>query len=302
MAKKKQKNLQKRRAIIGYVYILPFIIGFIAFMVVPLLESLRMTFSNVVISTGNGGFLMESIGFKNYIKAFTADPEFNRFLTEELSRMMINVPAVLIISFFMALLLNQEFKGRGFVRAIFFLPVILSSGVLIGLEYNNSMLAGMKDYIQQNSNATDITATLQLILSNSGLGTRFLSVVYDILNTVYDVVLSSGIQIIIFLSALQTIPKSMYEAAKIEGCTTWESFWKITLPMVSSVILVNVIYTIVDFFMRTDSEVMAKISENMIDKLDYGFSSAMAWVYFLAVILIIAIFTAITSRWVYYYE
>ena len=94
----------------------------------------------------------------------------------------------------------------------------------------------------------------------------------------------------------------MYEAAKIEGCTTWESFWKITLPMVSPVILVNVIYTIVDFFMRTDSEIMIKISENMFSKLDYGFSSAMAWVYFVAVILIIAVFTAITSRWVYYYE
>jgi ABC-type sugar transport system permease subunit len=93
----------------------------------------------------------------------------------------------------------------------------------------------------------------------------------------------------------------MYEAAKIEGCSAWESFWKITLPMVSSIILVNVIYTIIDFFMRTDSEIMEKIRTNMI-RLDYGFSSAMAWVYFLCVIVIIAVFSAITSRWVYYYE
>ena len=160
MAKKRQKNLQKRRAIIGYLYIMPFIIGFVAFMMIPLIESLRMSFSNVVVSTGNRGFLMEYIGLGNYIKAFTADPQFNRFLTEELSRMVINVPAVIIISFFIALLLNQEFKARGFVRAIFFLPVILSSGVLVGLEFNNSMLAGMKDYIKQNSNTTDITAIL----------------------------------------------------------------------------------------------------------------------------------------------
>ncbi len=301
MAKNKQKNLQKRRAITGYLYILPFIIGFISFMIVPLFESLRMSFSNVEISTSNKGFILENIGFNNFIKAFTADPEYNRMLTEELSRMAINVPAVLIISFMMALVLNQKFKARGFVRAIFFLPVILSSGVLVGLEYNNSMLEGMKSYIQENSNVVDITATLQEILSNSGFGNRFLNTVYDILNSVYEVVLSSGIQIIIFLSGLQTISKSMYEAAKIEGCSAWESFWKITLPMVSPVIIVNVVYTIIDFFMRTDSEIMEKIRINMI-RLDYGFSSAMAWVYFLAVILIIAVFTAITSRWVYYYE
>ncbi len=301
MAKKKQKNLQKKRAIAGYLYILPFIIGFISFMAVPLLESFRMSFSNVIISTGNKGFVLENVGLRNFIRAFTEDPDFNRMLTEEISRMAVNVPAVLIVSFIMALLLNQKFKGRGLVRAVFFLPVILSSGVLVGLEFNNSMLDGMKSYIQENSNVVDITANLQEILSNSGMGSRFLETVYDILNSVYEVVLSSGIQIIIFLSGLQAIPISMYEAAKIEGCSAWESFWKITLPMVSSIILVNVIYTIIDFFMRTDSEVMEKIRTSMI-KLDYGFSSAMAWVYFLAVIVIIAVFSAITSRWVYYYE
>jgi ABC-type sugar transport system permease subunit len=172
----------------------------------------------------------------------------------------------------------------------------------VGLEYNNSLLSGMQEYISNNTQTSDITAVLEKILSNSGFGERFLNVVYDIVNNVYDVVIASGIQIIIFLSGLQTISKSMYEAATIEGCTAWESFWKITLPMVSSVILVNVIYTIVDFFMKTDSDVMTKISDTMVQKMDYGFSSAMAWIYFAAVILIIAIFSAITSRWVYYYE
>lgn len=216
--------------------------------------------------------------------------------------MAVQVPTTLIVSFFMALLLNQSFKGRGLVRAIFFLPVILSSGVLVGLEYNNSLLSGMQEYISNNTQTANITTVLEEILSNSGFGKRFLTVVFDIVNNVYDVVIASGIQIIIFLSGLQTISKSMYEAATIEGCTAWESFWKITLPMVSSVILVNVIYTIVDFFMKTDSEVMTKISENMIQKMDYGFSSAMAWIYFAAVVLIIVVFSAITSRWVYYYE
>lgn len=302
MAKKKQKDLRAKKALTGYLFISPFIIGFIAFMIVPLFESLRMSFSNVVVGIGNGGFLLEYIGLDNYIKAFTVDPDFNRWLTEEMSRMAIQVPTTLIVSFFMAMLLNQTFKGRGLVRAIFFLPVILSSGVLVGLEYNNSLLSGMQNYIEENTQSANITAVLETILSNSGFGRDFLEIVYSTVNNVYDVVIASGIQIIIFLSGLQTISKSMYEAAVIEGCTAWESFWKITLPMVSSVILVNVIYTVIDFFMKTNSQIMTKISDTMIAKMDYGFSSAMAWIYFAAVILVIAVFSAITSRWVYYYE
>jgi ABC-type sugar transport system permease subunit len=302
MARKKHQDLKVRKAITGYLFILPFIIGFIAFMVIPLVESFRMVFSNVVIGIGNKGFLLEFTGWANIKKALTVDPDFNRFLTEELSRMAIQVLTITIVSFFMALLLNQNFKGRALVRAIFFLPVILSSGVLVGLEYNNSLLAGMQDYIEANTQTSNITAVLERILSNSGFGRGFLEIVYGIVNNVYDVVIASGIQIIIFLSGLQTISKSMYEAAVIEGCTVWESFWKITLPMVSSVVLVNVIYTIVDFFMRTDNQVMSKITDTMMQKMDYGFSSAMAWIYFVAVILIIGVFSAITSRWVYYYE
>lgn len=302
MARKKHKDLKYKRAVTGYLFILPFIIGFLAFMIVPLFESLRMSFSDVVVGVGNGGFVLEYTGLANYKKAFTVDPDFTRWLTEEITQMVIQVPTTLVVSFFMALLLNQSFKGRGLVRAIFFLPVILSSGVLVGLEYNNSLLAGMQTYIEKNSESANITEVLESILSNSGFGHRFLAVVYSTVSNVYAVVISSGIQIIIFLSGLQMIPKSMYEAAVIEGCTAWESFWKITLPMVSSVILVNVIYTIIDFFMRTDSEIMTKISETMIAKMDYGFSSAMAWSYFAAIILIIGVFSAITSRWVYYYE
>lgn len=305
MAKKtknKQKNLRRRKAIAGYMFIAPFLIGFIAFMIMPLLESLRMSFSNVIIAAGQGGFKMDYIGIKNFKDAFLVDSEFTRFLTEELTKMAVQVPTTVIISLFMALLINQNFKGRTAVRAIFFLPVILSSGVLVGLEFDNTLVSGLQDYINENSQLTSVTATLEQVLSNSGFGTRFLDGVYDIINNVYDVIMASGVQIIIYLAGLQSVTDSMYEAADIEGCTRWESFWKITLPMVSPMILVNIIYSIVDFFMRSDSEIMTKITDTMIIKMDYGFSSAMAWVYFMAVMFIIAISTLIISRWVHYYE
>ncbi len=297
---KKKKTLAQKNAIAGYLFILPFIIGFLAFLAYPLLESLQMSFCDVRV--GVGGFDMKFNGIANFNKAFRVDAEFNRLLTESLSNMAYRVPATLIFSFFVAILLNQDFKGRGFVRAIFFLPVILSSGVIVGLEYNNTLLQGMEDVVAKSGSDSSITATLQAILDTGGIGSKFFGYVFDIVDGVYDVAIASGIQIIIFLSGLQTISTSMYEAAKIEGCTAWESFWKITFPMVSSLILVNIVYSIIDFLIRTDNEVMEKINDTMSRQMDYGFSSAMAWSYFVIVMAIVGVISLIISKKVYYYE
>ena len=299
---KKKKTLAFKNAVAGYLFILPFILGFILFMGVPLISSLRMTFNGVTPVAGEG-VKMTWVGIKNYKDAFTVDPDFVPYLLSELLRMVVNTPATLIFSFFIALLLNQNFKGRGFVRAIFFLPVILSSGVIVGIEYNNELLNDMKDMISETSNDASVTGVLESILvtSDSSPMSKMFQYVFDIINKVYDIAIASGIQIIMFLSALQTISPSMFEAAKIEGCTAWESFWKITFPMVSSMILVNVVYTVIDFFLKTDNQVMTKISEE-VGKLSYGFSSAMAWIYFLCVILILGIVSLIISKRVYYYE
>jgi len=199
------------------------------------------------------------------------------------------------------LILNQEFKGRGFVRVIFFLPVILSSGVIVGIEYNNALMNDMKDLIKESGEGVSITATLETILRTTGIGGKVLEPVFEIIGKVYDVALASGIQIVIFISGLQTVSTSMYEAAKIEGCTAWESFWKITFPLVSSMILVNLVYTTVDFLMRTDNQVMTLITDKASDMF-YGLSTAMAWSYFGIVAAVLGILAAIISKKVYYYE
>ena len=208
----------------------------------------------------------------------------------------------MVFSFFVALILNQKFKGRALVRAIFFLPVILSSGVILGVEYNNSLLSSMQEMIADSGAGTSITGVIENILVTSGVGSGLFQTVFDIIDGIYDVAISSGIQIIIFLSGLQTISDSMYEAAAIEGCTSWESLWKITFPMISSLFLVNWIYTIIDFCMRSDNAVMEKISEQMITQINYGFASAMSWIYFAIVIVIIGVSSFIISRRVYYYD
>jgi ABC-type sugar transport system permease subunit len=307
MGKKRKKiklTLAEKNAVAGYLFILPFLAGFGAFMLLPLVQSLRMVFSEVHIDTRRHGFTMTFTGLENLRKVFMVDSEFNRMLTEELGRMVLIVPAVIIFSIFVALILNQEFRGRGLVRAIFFLPVILSSGVMIGLEANNSLLSGMAEIIRQaNAMKSSVTGILQDILVSEGTAVSdFMRYIFSIVNQVYDIAMASGIQIIIFLSALQTISPSMFEAAKIEGSTDWECFWKITFPMLSPLILVNVVYSVVDYFIRSDNTVMDKIRRTLMQRLEYGFSTAMAWVYFLVVLAILGITAALISRKVYYYE
>ncbi len=306
---KKQRNLQRRNAIAGYMFIAPFIVGFLVFLLKPMFESFQMSLSKVTIAAsqqqGSKGFIMETITTwkeSNYYRAFFYDPDYKTRLVDSLKGMAIQVPAVIVFSFFIALILNQEFKGRGFVRAIFFLPVVLSSGVIVGLEYNNTLMSGMEEVIKESGSGVSITAALEDVLRATGFGGKILEPVFQIIETVYDVALASGIQIIIFISGLQTVSTSMYEAAKIEGATAWESFWKITFPLVSSMILVNLVYTTIDFLMRTDNQVMDLISLKVNPHMEYGLSSAMAWSYFVIVAGVLGILALILSKKVYYYE
>jgi ABC-type sugar transport system permease subunit len=296
-------TIEGRNAVTGYMFLLPFLVGFLAFMFYPILESLVMVFNKVQVDTLNHGFSMEFTGFENLKRVIMIDQEFNRMLFEEIWRMVLIVPAIIIFSLFIALILNQEFRARGFVRAIFFLPVILSSGIMIGLETNNSLLNSMAEIIKEgNLLKTSITKVMEDILVAEGAASDFMAYIFAIVNQIYNIAMASGIQIIIFLSALQTIPPSMFEAAKIEGATSWECFWKITFPMVSPLILVNVVYSVVDYFLRTDNRVMQKINIALMQRLEFGFSTAMAWIYFLAVIVILGTVIGIISKRVYYYE
>lgn len=296
---KKQKSMAFRNAVTGYLFISPFIIGFIMFLLVPMFQSLKMAFSNVGFENGISYTFTK---FGNFKYIFTVDPNFGSNMVAELIRMAYSVPSIIIFSFFIAIVLNQDFKGRGLVRAVFFLPVILSSGVLVGIETNNSLMQGLKDVIAESSNLTSITDVVKNMFLPEGVSIGPIKYVFDAVDQVYDIAISSGIQIIIFLSGLQTISPSMFEAAKIEGATAWETFWKITFPMVSSLILVNVIYTIIDFFLKTDNTVMVQIKDMMTSRIQYGYSSAMAWSYFAVVAVIIAVVSAIISKKVYYYE
>ena len=298
------RTMAARRARMGTLFILPFIIGFIFFMVRPLIFSLQMSMNEVTLKAG-GGFEMKWNNFHNYYYAMNTDPNFNQYLLSESSRMVINTIATLVLSFVIAVILNQEFKGRTLCRIIFFLPVILSSGVLPGIESSNefyNMLSDISNSVQ-NSSGLNISASLQDLLSVSGVAGEFFDVIFQMIDAIYDIVMASGIQIIVFLSGLQAISPSLYEAANVEGCSGWEAFWKITFPMVSPLLLVNCIYTIIDFFMKNDNRVIERINDVMYGvRLDFGVASAMSWIYFGVALAFIGISTIIITWAVKSYE
>ena len=220
MAKAKRKSMAKGNAKAGYMFITPFIIGFLLFLVVPLVQSLRMSFCEVSATNGQG-LKYKWVFLDKYKEVFFKDPDYVPRLLDNLKNMALFVPGILVFSFFMAILLNQEFAGRAFVRAVFFLPVILSSGIMVGLESNNSLMGSMQNAIKEDTSLTSITKTLENILLTGERASKFFEYVINLVDKVYDIANSSGIQIIIFLSGLQTISPSMYEASKIEGCTAW---------------------------------------------------------------------------------
>ena len=295
------RTMRARNARHGTLFILPLIIGFLVFMARPLAESFYMSLSEITIE--QGGYSAQFIGLANYSYAFTSDATFNALLVEEIPRMIINTIATLVMSFVIAVILNQDFKGRTLCRAIFFLPVILSSGVLPGIESQNEFYDMMSSVSEEAANSgLNLSESLQNLLSISGVGNSVFEVVFTMIDQIYDIVMASGIQIIVFLSGLQTIPDSLYEAASVEGCSAWESFWKITFPMVSPLLLVNCIYTIIDFFMKNDNKVMERINLVMYQQFKFGASAAMSWIYFAVAVVFIALCSFIISKGVHYYD
>ena len=312
------RTIQARRARMGTLFILPFIIGFIVFMVRPLLMSLQMSFNSINVLNGQMTpaketmFTLQIFGLKlfdiplgKYSYALQTDPRFNQLLVTEIGRMAVNTIATLVMSFVIAVILNQKFKGRLLCRVIFFLSVILSSGVLPGIENSNenfNLINSINQAVQE-SGGVNISASLQDLLSVSGVGAGIFDVIFQMIDSIYDIVMASGIQIIVFLSGLQAISPSLYEAADVEGCSAWESFWKITFPMVSPLLLVNCIYTIIDFFMKNDNAVIERINDIMYGvQMDLGLASAMSWLYFLVALAFIGISTFIITRTVKSYE
>ena len=295
-----------KKAVHGYLFILPFILGFAIFYVRSLALTVTYAFSETSFSAMTG-LVSEWVGIKNFDYIFTEHGTFKQYLVSSLSDMLIDVPLIIFFSLFMAMMLNRKFKGRSIVRAIFFLPVILGSGAIASaLEYATSMMQGGLSTsitettgVQSGVLAFDIDYIIDTF-RNLGLNQQILSYVVSAVARINDIISSSGVQIIIFIAALQSIPASMYEVAKIEGATGYETFWKVTFPMVMPHIITNIVYTIVEAFNSSTVIELAE-TEYSYAGVHYGYSMAITLVSTLITIAILLLIIKIIQKFTFYY-
>ena len=302
--RKKIASLDRRKARAGWFFVLPFLIGF-ALVYLPIVwQSIEISFSKIQIGGASGSYDLVWVGLTNYMEAIQVDLEFTQVLVTGLGNLVIDIPAILIFSLFMAIMLNQKMVGRAVFRSIFFIPVVLSTGIMENIaamdvltDYMESG-EGIDDGSGQSKDALVSTDDLALLFSNMKVGAELVEIVTRIVNNIFDVVNRSGVQMLIFLAALQSISPAIYESCKIDGATSWETFWKITLPMISPMILVNGVYTIIDSFTTESNPVMVYIQS--ISSQFSERSTAMAWMYFAIVGLAVALIAAIMSGFVFY--
>ena len=295
------KNLtyEARRRRIGYIFVAPWIIGFLFFFAKPLIQSLFFTFQDLEIS--RTGFDYSWTKLANYNKAFFQDPLFLRYFGNEITSLLYNVPIVVLFSLFVASLLNQPFKGRTLARAVFFLPAIISSGVVISV-IREDVLAGSIGIFGEFVSEVYLfeTGAFQRMLLQSGLNTGLVEIINNIVARTFELTWKSGIQILLFLAGLQSIPRSLYEAANADGATGWDKFWKITLPMISPVIVVNVVYTVVDTFADYGNSLMRHIYSVAFEQGQFTYSATLAWIFFVVIIVLLGFVMFLLGRRTFY--
>ncbi len=277
----------------GWMFVLPFVIGFIFLFAKPVAQSLMYSFNNVTV--GQEGLVFEPIGWTNFEKMLTGDATFIKTLWKMASEAIVKILVIMFISMFLAILLNEKFTGRLLFRAIMFLPVIFAADQVLSIF--NSM--GGRDELQETSSSffvmsSEASGFVKEIIGSFGPLSSIIEKFTVYATQLFNLLWSAGIQIILFIIGLQTIPAYLYEVAEMEGATKWEVFWKITFPLLTPSVLLCLIYTIIDYFNASTNSIVQLIDKNILSNFDYA--CAMSWGYSVAIFLIVIIVNAILSR------
>lgn len=294
---KKKIPYSKKKALYGYGFISVWIVGTVIFFLIPLFKSLWFSFSEVTVDSGKT--VTEWVGADKYIKVLTEDEKYTEYLGDMLVETLWKTPLIIIFSLFIAVVLNQNFRGRTFARAVFFLPVIIVTGPVYKIISDDMETSGNNDVINSSTMfSTDLIGELLEFLGVYGISDRTGDLISAVADNIFGIVWNSGIQILIFLASLQNIPRSAREAAQIEGATSWEYFWKVTFPYVSPFILVNTVFTVIDLFTNPLNTVMERISD-MRNEWAFGEEAAMSWIYFVVVMLITGIIVFVLNKFIF---
>ncbi|MBE6654975.1 MAG: sugar ABC transporter permease [Ruminococcaceae bacterium] len=314
----KGASLNARKARMGWIFVLPFVIGLLLVYLPVMFESLSYSFANYnkVAAIQGGGYTLTWVGFDNYKEVFsmTVDASsgetFIEMLFKSLGSQAIDIIAILMLSLFIAVLLNTKMVGRAAFRAIFFIPVVVGAGIITRIDATSAeilatasgVLEGIDQGAVEGGGFGSIASAMDMgaMFENLGIGGGLVGIVSDLVTNIFNIVNRSGVQMLIFLAGLQSISPSVYESCEVEGASAWEIFWKITLPMLSPMILTNAIYTVIDAFTSESNVVMINILGEELTLSPDPIQSAKAWLYFAVVALALILVSAICSSFVFY--
>lgn len=272
-------SFERRKTLEGWAFSLPWLIGFVIFILIPLILSIRISFF-ITQLTDLYGFEGQSkwVGWQNYVDIIQ-DPSVGEAMVNSFLNTLWQVPIIVFFALFVAVLLKQKFPGRVGFRVIFFIPVILA-GVIMNYLF---------------SDGVGSISVFGSILNTAGGG--IYGFVGKVTQGLGDIMWSSSVEILIFLAALQSVPDILYEVVEIDGASAWESFWHVTLPYISPFVILNCVYALVDSFIKYNNPIMSIMNSMTEEGTKYGMASALSWMYMLLALVTILLFILVTRRW-----
>lgn len=287
MKQKFKITMTTRHKLEGLFFVTPFIIGLMIFFLFPFFMSIKLSFGKVKNIVG---FDVVWSGFGNYIKAFLMDVNFLPTFWKVVRNTLIQAPLIIVFALLIAILINKDIKGKGFFRTIFFIPFLLGTGEVMRQLLSQGVDKQVLSLVNGNLIPKDILMYF---------GPQVVKMVEDVFGLLVTVLWSCGVQILLFLSGLQGISPALYESAKVDGATQWEVFWKITLPMISPILLLNIIYTLVDSFTNIKNPILSYIQEYAFKKVDFEYAAAMGWIYFSFIIIVVGVVFLVMKNYIH---
>lgn len=276
---KKSRSIESRHSQNGFLFILPWLIGVFLFFLRPLFQTIAFSFSKVSVDLG--GFNIKFSGLDNYKYALFESPEYLNNLMDSLTEFSYQIPIILILSFIIAVVLNSKFIGRSFFRSLYFIPVIIINSIVMRFLGNSSSVEELSGAAQ--SAYLSGLIDFESLFLQMGIPSETTNLIFGYVNQIFELVWQCGVQIVLLISGLQSIPEQLYEVSKVEGASKWEEFWYITVPMLGNSIVLVVIYTVVEFCVSTNNKVITQAYKALLDQQIYDISSAMLWLYFAVV-------------------
>lgn len=299
--RKSKSALATRRDNKGYLYVAPFALGFIFLVLFPMIQSFIYSFNDLLF---DGQVHMTFTGLANYRRALFEDVEYRQLLLSAVRDMALSVPVILVFSMIVAVFLNKNFPGRAAFQIIFFIPVILSSGIIPGLFEEDLVRTAIVSApaVSEEAASSFDTSSMSALLISLNIPVALVNYIMQAIGNILEIVNSSGIQILVFTMGLKSISPSLYEASSIEGATAWESFWKITLPMILPQFAVNLTYTVIDSFVNNNNKIMQSINAYNYSKFDFGYAASLAWMYFAIILVILGVFVGLVNVFSRHYK